>query len=225
MIGYKKEVHATSLGLTIDLHLEVLDDYISYRYGNKEGSLSLRKLNRDPSSNQPIDEPHSIIGVGFRYDTTPFVFDFFRYSYPTKTTTGHVVTSMLGIEQGFYFARPWKDTPLNDWKVFASAKDIFINGVKQENTIKTINGNGLTDVINWLPTIKMSLQDDKIMVQLLEGKENINIYLETDTGILENTKLTTDSKGYAETKILFANKGTVSAGFKHYNKKVTLCLQ
>jgi len=229
MIGYKKELHSSSIGNNLNLNIKVNNLGINYNINNLEGFLSLNKLNRDPASNQLINEPHSIIGVGFRYDNTPFVFDFFKHSYITKTTSGHVLVSSLGIKQGFYLARPWQDTPLIEWKLFAAAKLIVINDVIQENYISTINGNGLHDVLKWLPSIKLTKDNkDNIYVQLLNSdgseahKENIEIYLETTTGILEQTRIVTDSLGKAKTKLLFSTKGKVKAGFKFYSGKTEI---
>jgi hypothetical protein len=167
--------------------------------------------------------------VGFRLKDKVRVYDFFRHTSESKSTTGHVVASIIGIQQGFYLVRPWKDTPLTEWNVFLAAGSITINGVEQGNNIvETINANGLNDIIKMLPTISLSIKDDIIVAQLLNAdgteaqKKDIEIYLETTTGILEQNRIVTDSLGKARTKLLFGTKGKVKAGFKFYSGKTEI---
>jgi len=244
MIGYKKmphvgkDVSTNSLiinyddkGLEYDLTLSgTLDCVVSHRRelnipntDRYKGYLTLKDLERDTSSNEPILQPHAVIGVGFRLKEKVRVFDMFRHTCESKSTTGHVVASMLGIQQGFYFARPWRDSPFKDWMVFLPAHSIIINGVEQDNWIKTIEGNGLDDIIEKLPKIRLSLGDnDYIFASLLNAdgtrieKKDIEIYLETTTGILQENRLITNEFGQAQTKLLFKGKGKVKAGFKFY---------
>ena len=193
------------------------------------GFLSLADLNRDTSSNEQINQPHAIIGVGFRLHEKVRVYDFFRHTVDSKSTTGHVVAAMLGIQQGFCFARPWPDSPFEDWIVFLPAKTITINGVEQgDNFIVTINGNGLDDIIPMLPSITLDFKDDVVYTQLVNAdgtpvhKPNIEIYLETTTGLLQENRLLTNNQGQAQTKLLFKGKGKVKAGFKFYSGKAEI---
>ena len=190
------------------------------------GFLTLADLNRDTSSNEQINQPHAIIGVGFRLHEKVRVYDFFRHTTDSKSTTGHVVASMLGIQQGFCFARPWPDSPIEDWIVFLPAKTIVINGVEQgDNFIETINGNGLDDIIPMLPSIALDIRDEVVYTQLLNAdgslahKKDIEIYLETTTGLLQENRLITDELGQAQTKLLFKGNGKVKAGFKFFTGK------
>jgi hypothetical protein len=250
MIGYKKLPHVGSSSPTNHVNIEVTNDGLKYdielsshidtiighrkeiympdKY-NYSGYLSLEDLSRCTSSNQLIDQPHAIIGVGFRLKDKVRVYDFFRHTSESKSTTGHVVASIIGIQQGFYLVRPWKDTPLTEWNVFLAAGSITINGVEQGNNIvETINANGLNDIIKMLPTISLSIKDDMILAQLLNAdgteaqKKDIEIYLETTTGILEQNRIVTDSLGKARTKLLFGTKGKVKAGFKFYSGKTEI---
>jgi hypothetical protein len=193
------------------------------------GFLSLKDLNRDTSSNEQINQPHAIISIGFRLHEKVRVYDFFRHSTDSKSTTGHVIASMLGVQQGFCFARPWPDSPIEDWIVFLPAKTIVINGVEQgDRFIETINGNGLDDIIPMLPSIKLAYENDTIYAQLVNAdgtnalKKGIEIYLETTTGLLQENRIITDELGWAETKLLFKGKGKVKAGFKFYTGKVEI---
>jgi len=205
-----------------EIQMDQLDKYTGY--------LSMYDLTRDTSSNERINQPHAIIGVGFRLREKVRVYDFFRHSCESKSTTGHVVASMLGVQQGFCLARPWPDSPIEDWIVFLPAKTITINGIEQgDNFIETINANGLDDVIPMLPSIELKKdEDDNIYVQLLNAdgtyalKENIEVYLETTTGILQETRLITDKLGKAQTKLLLKGKGKVKAGFKFYTGKTEI---
>lgn len=251
MIGYKKLPHAGSSSPTNHINIEVTDTGLNYDIelsphidtiiGHRKeiyipegyrysGHLSLDELSRCTSSNQPIDQPHAIIGVGFRLRDKARVYDFFRHSNESKSTTGHVVASMLGIQQGFYLARPWHDTPLTQWNVFLAAGTITINGIDQgDNFIETINGNGLDDVLHMLPSISLNIDaDDTITVQLLNTngtaahKKDIEIYLETTTGLLQNNRLVTNDRGQSQTQLLFKGTGKIKAGFKFYTGKVEI---
>ena len=53
-------------------------------------------------------------------------------------------------------------------------------------------------------------------------KPNIEIYLETTTGLLQENRLVTDDLGQAQTKLLFKGKGKVKAGFKFYSGKAEI---
>lgn len=250
MIGFKKCPHVgqdqspntltldyTPEGINFDLTLIGSKDcVVSHRremnmnqVDRYAGFLSLKDLNRDTSSNEQINQPHAIIGVGFRLHEKVRVYDFFRHTVDSKSTTGHVVASMLGIQQGFCFARPWPDSPFEDWIVFLPAKTITINGQEQgDNFIETINGNGLDDIIPMLPSIALDFQDDVVYTQLVNAdgtpahKPNIEIYLETTTGLLQETRLVTDELGQAQTKLLFKGQGKVKAGFKFYTGKAEI---
>jgi len=250
MIGYKKCPHAehehskNTLILNIDDHgiqydftfVNSMDALVSYRKDiNKScedryiGYLSLDDLSRCTSSNQKISQPHAIIGVGFRYKSKSRVFDFFRHTSESKSTTGHAVAATLGIQQGFYFIRPWADTPISEWKVFLSAQKIVINGVEQkDNYLETINGNGLNDIISMLPSINLKLINSTVFVQLTNPngsdalKKNVEVYLETTTCLLQENRLTTDEFGQAQTKLVFKGKGKVKAGFKFYTGKAEI---
>lgn len=250
MIGFKKCPHVgqdqspntltldyTPEGINFDLTLIGSKDcVVSHRremnmnqVDRYAGFLSLKDLNRDTSSNEQINQPHAIIGVGFRLHEKVRVYDFFRHTVDSKSTTGHVVASMLGIQQGFCFARPWSDSPFEDWIVFLPAKTITINGQEQgDNFIETINGNGLDDIIPMLPSIALDFQDDVVYTQLVNAdgtpahKPNIEIYLETTTGLLQETRLVTDELGQAQTKLLFKGQGKVKAGFKFYTGKAEI---
>ena len=251
MIGYKKCPHVNEQqspneliinhnpeGLEYDLKLTGSKDaLVSYRREMRmdqrdhyQGYLSKADLNRDTSSNKQINQPHAIIAVGFRLHEKVRVYDFFRHTTDSKSTTGHVVASMLGIQQGFSFARPFADSPIDDWIVFLPACKIIINGVEQgDKMIETINGNGLDDIIPMLPSIQLSMDnEDNIMAQVLNAngtnalKENIEIFLETTTGVLRENRIYTNSMGRASTKILFKGKGKVKAGFKHFTGKTEI---
>lgn len=250
MIGYKKCPHVgqdqspniliiehNEEGLKYDLTLIGSKDcVVSHRremnmnqVDHYSGFLSLKDLNRDTSSNEQINQPHAIIGVGFRLHEKVRVYDFFRHSTESKSTTGHVIASMLGVQQGFCLARPWPDSPIDDWIVFLPAKTIVINGVEQgDRFIETINGNGLDDIIPMLPSIKLAYENDKIYAQLVNAdgtnalKKGIEIYLETTTGLLQENRIVTDEFGWAETKLLLKGKGKVKAGFKFYTGKVEI---
>ena len=235
MIGYKKCPHVGQDQSPNVLILEHDEENIKYDLtliGSKDcvvshrremnmnqvdhysGILSLKDLTRDTSSNEQINQPHAIIGIGFRLHEKVRVYDFFRHSCESKSTTGHVIASLLGVQQGFCFARPWPDSPISDWIVFLPAKTIVINGQEQgDNFIETINGNGLDDIIPMLPSISLSIKDDMISAQLLNAdgteahKKDIEIYLETTTGLLQNNRLVTDEFGRGETKLLFKDIG------------------
>ena len=251
MIGYKKCPHVGEQqspneliinhnpeGLEYDLKLTGSKDaLVSYRREMRmdqrdhyQGYLSKADLNRDTSSNKQINQPHAIIAVGFRLHEKVRVYDFFRHTTDSKSTTGHVVASMLGIQQGFSFARPFADSPIDDWIVFLPACKIIINGVEQgDKMIETINGNGLDDIIPMLPSIQLSMDnEDNIMAQVLNAngtnalKENIEIFLETTTGVLRENRIYTNNMGRASTKILFKGKGKVKAGFKHFTGKTEI---
>ena len=251
MIGYKKCPHVNEQqspneliinhnpeGLEYDLKLTGSKDaLVSYRREMRmdqrdhyQGYLSRADLNRDTSSNKQINQPHAIIAVGFRLHEKVRVYDFFRHTTDSKSTTGHVVASMLGIQQGFSFARPWADSPIDDWIVFLPACNITINGVEQgDKMIETINGNGLDDIIPMLPSIELSIDnEDNISAQLLNAdgtnalKENIEIFLETTTGVLRENRIYTNNVGRASTKILFKGRGKVKAGFKHFKGKTEI---
>ena len=251
MIGYKKCPHVNEQqspneliinhnpeGLEYDLKLTGSKDaLVSYRREMRmdqrdhyQGYLSKADLNRDTSSNKQINQPHAIIAVGFRLHEKVRVYDFFRHTTDSKSTTGHVVASMLGIQQGFSFARPWADSPIDDWIVFLPASKIIINGVEQgDKMIETINGNGLDDIIPMLPSIQLSMDnEDNISAQLLNAdgtnalKENIEIFLETTTGVLRENRIYTNNVGKASTKILFKGRGKVKAGFKHFTGKTEI---
>lgn len=251
MIGYKKCPHVNEQqspneliinhnpeGLEYDLKLTGSKDaLVSYRREMRmdqrdhyQGYLSRADLNRDTSSNKQINQPHAIIAVGFRLHEKVRVYDFFRHTTDSKSTTGHVVASMLGIQQGFSFARPWADSPIDDWIVFLPASKIIINGVEQgDKMIETINGNGLDDIIPMMPTIQLSMDnEDNITAQLLEAdgtnayKENVEIFLETTTGVLRENRIYTNNVGKASTKILFKGRGKVKAGFKHFTGKTEI---
>ena len=247
MIGYKKYPHVGSSSPTNSINIEVddnglrydielsphIDTVIGYRKeiqipGNHHysGYLSLDDLTRCTSSNRPINQPHAIIGIGFRLRDKVRVYDFFRHTAESKSTTGHVVASILGIQQGFYLARPWKDTPLSEWNLFLAAGSITINGVEQgDNYVETINGNGLDDVTAMLPSIRLDFKDDVVYTQLINAdgtlahKKDIEIYLETTTGLLQENRLVTNEFGQATTKLLFKGKGKIKAGFKFYTGK------
>ena len=251
MIGYRKCPHVNEQqspneliinhnpeGLEYDLKLTGSKDaLVSYRREMRmdqrdhyQGYLSKADLNRDTSSNKQINQPHAIIAVGFRLHEKVRVYDFFRHTTDSKSTTGHVVASMLGIQQGFSFARPFADSPIDDWIVFLPACKIIINGVEQgDKMIETINGNGLDDIIPMLPSIQLSMDnEDNIMAQVLNAngtnalKENIEIFLETTTGVLRENRIYTNNMGRASTKILFKGKGKVKAGFKHFTGKTEI---
>ena len=251
MIGYKKCPHVNEQqspneliinhnpeGLEYDLKLTGSKvALVSYRREMRmdqrdhyQGYLSKADLNRDTSSNKQINQPHAIIAVGFRLHEKVRVYDFFRHTTDSKSTTGHVVASMLGIQQGFSFARPWADSPIDDWIVFLPASKIIINGVEQgDKMIETINGNGLDDIIPMMPTIQLSMDnEDNITAQLLEAdgtnayKENVEIFLETTTGVLRENRIYTNNVGKASTKILFKGRGKVKAGFKHFTGKTEI---
>ena len=251
MIGYKKCPHVNEQqspneliinhnpeGLEYDLKLTGSKDaLVSYRREMRmdqrdhyQGYLSKADLNRDTSSNKQINQPHAIIAVGFRLHEKVRVYDFFRHTTDSKSTTGHVVASMLGIQQGFSFARPFADSPIDDWIVFLPACKIIINGVEQgDKMIETINGNGLDDIIPMLPSIQLSMDnEDNITAQVLNAngtnalKENIEIFLETTTGVLRENRIYTNNMGRASTKILFKGKGKVKAGFKHFTGKTEI---
>ena len=250
MIGYKKCPHVgqdQSPNILILNHTEEGIQYELQLVGSKDcvvshrremnmnqvdvysGFLTLADLNRDTSSNEQINQPHAIIGVGFRLHEKVRVYDFFRHTTDSKSTTGHVVASMLGIQQGFCFARPWPDSPIEDWIVFLPAKTIIINGVEQgDNFIETINGNGLDDIIPMLPSIALDIRDEVVYTQLLNAdgslahKKDIEIYLETTTGLLQENRLLTDEFGQAKTKLLFKGKGKVKAGFKFFTGKAEI---
>jgi hypothetical protein len=253
MIGYKKLPHVGSSSPTNHINIEVTNEGLKYEIElsphidtvighrkeiympdkyNYSGYLTLEELSRCTSSNQLINQPHAIIGVGFRLRDKVRVYDFFRHTQESKSTTGHVVASILGIQQGFYLVRPWKDTPLTEWNVFLAAGSITINGVKQDNNIvETINANGLNDIVAMLPSIKLTKDnEDTIYVQLLNSdgtyahKENIEVYLETTTGVLQETRLITDKLGKAQTKLLLKGKGKVKAGFKFYTGKTEIII-
>ena len=250
MIGYKKLPHVGSSNPTNFINIEVTDEGLKYDIelsphidtviGHRKeilfpdkhrytGYLTLEELNRCTSSNLPIDQPHAIIGVGFRLRDKVRVYDFFRHTTESKSTTGHVVASIIGIQQGFYLVRPWKDTPLTEWNVFLAAGSININGVDQGNNyVETINGNGLDDVIKMMPSIKLAYENDTIYAQLVNAdgtnalKKGIEIYLETTTGLLQENRIITDELGWASTKLLFKGKGKVKAGFKFYTGKTEI---
>jgi len=250
MIGFKKCPHVgqdqspntltldyTPDGIKFDLTLIGSKDcVVSHRremnmnqLDRYAGFLSRADLNRDTSSNEQINQPHAIIGVGFRLHEKVRVYDFFRHTVDSKSTTGHVVASMLGIQQGFCFARPWPDSPFEDWIVFLPAKTITINGQEQgDNFIETINGNGLDDIIPMLPSIQLDFKDDVVYTQLINAdgspahKPNIEIYLETTTGLLQENRLVTNEFGQAQTNLLFKGKGKVKAGFKFYTGKAEI---
>jgi hypothetical protein len=140
-----------------------------------------------------------------------------------------VVASILGVQQGFYLVRPWKDTPLTQWNVFLAAGSIVINGEEQQhNFVETINGNGLDDIVAMMPSISLEFKDNVVYAQLLNAdgskahKKDIEIYLETTTGLLRETRLITDAIGRAQTDLLFKGKGKVKAGFKFYSGKVEI---
>ena len=251
MIGYKKCPHVgqdqssnvlilehDNNGINYDLTLVgSKDSIVTHRremnmnqVDHYRGHLSFKDLTRDTSSNEQINQPHAIIGVGFRLHEKVRVYDFFRHTTDSKSTTGHVVAAMLGVQQGFCFARPWPDSPFEDWIVFLPAKTITINGVEQgDNFIVTINGNGLDDIIPMLPSIRLELHDgDIIHAQLVDAegwpahKPGIEIYLETTTGLLQENRLITNDYGIAQTKLLFKGKGKVKAGFKFYSGKAEI---
>jgi hypothetical protein len=250
MIGYKKCPHAGQeqsqnilsieydvSGMKYDLTLNRSRDcVVSHRremnmnqIDHYTGFLSLADLNRDTSSNEQINQPHAIIGIGFRLHEKVRVYDFFRHTVDSKSTTGHVVASMLGIQQGFCFARPWPDSPFEDWVVFLPAKTLTINGQEQgDRFIETINGNGLDDIIPLLPSIALDIKDDVVYTQLVNAdgtpahKKDIEIYLETTTGLLQETRLITNELGQAQTNLLFKGNGKVKAGFKFYTGKAEI---
>ena len=250
MIGYKKLPHVGSSSPTNHLSIEVTDEglkfdielspHIDTVIGHRKeilfpdkhhysGYLSLDDLTRCTSSNRTIDQPHAIIGVGFRLKDKVRVYDFFRHTVDSKSTTGHVVASILGVQQGFYLVRPWKDTPLTQWNVFLAAGSISINGINQDEAfVETINGNGLDDIIKMMPSIKLAYEHDTIYAQLVNAdgtnalKKGIEVYLETTTGVLQENRIITDELGWAETKLLFKGKGKVKAGFKFYTGKTEI---
>jgi len=249
MIGYKKLPHVGSSNPTNHIEIEVTDEGLKYDIelsphidtiiGHRKeimfpdghrysGYLSLEELSRCTSSNRPIEQPHAIIGVGFRLRDKVRVYDFFRHTSESKSTTGHVVASIIGVQQGFYLVRPWKDTPLTEWNVFLAAGSITINGVDQDNYVETINANGLDDIIQMMPSIKLAYENHTIYAQLVNAdgtnalKKGIEVYLETTTGLLQENRIITDELGWAETKLLFKGKGKVKAGFKFYTGKTEI---
>ena len=70
--------------------------------------------------------------------------------------------------------------------------------------------------------------EDNISAQLLNAdgtnalKENIEIFLETTTGVLRENRIYTNNVGRASTKILFKGRGKVKAGFKHFTGKTEI---
>jgi hypothetical protein len=254
MKGYSKIPHIGQDWSANELVLNVDDDGIEYQFKTEgsrdglvlfrneidhpnidyyEGYLSKEDLLRDTSSNKKILQPHAIIGVGFRLREKPRVHDFFRHTTDSKSTTAHVVSAILGIQSGFYFVRPWADTPITEWTCILPARKIIINDVEQDvskQNICTINGNGLNDVYNmFMPSIDIKKNGSKISVQLLEPdgsqakKKDVEVYLETTTGMLRENRLITDDNGYAETELMFFGKGKVKAGFKFYSGKSEVC--
>lgn len=236
MIGYLKMMRPNKVVSDLDFKIDIKDsETIHLGYYNSitnecyyEHDFTKEQLLFDDFSDTKIKHPHRLILVSQRVGfNKPSVIDVFRYTWYSKAKTGGFMLDQFNLTYPFmYFAVPYIDSPWEDWSFITSGKNLIINGVLQTNTVDTNKKEHiLDDLINMLPTIKMSLQNDKIIVQLLDKVSNIKIYLETTTGILQETVLTTDKNGKAETKLLFANKGTVSAGFKHYNKKVSLCLE
>ena len=249
MEGYYKKPHSPEQWSNNDLEIWVDDERLAYRLVRRnscdavssftkatgtpseyvyENELGLSDLFRCTSSNRQITQPHAIIGVGHRVNDKVRVYDFFRHSAPTRSTTGHAIAAQLGIQQGFYLGRAWADTPLTEWKVWLSATNIRINGVDQPKTnmIKTIDGNGLTDVMQFFPNISLTFDGGTVKARILNpdgsiaARENIELFLETTTGVLMQNRLLTDINGYAETKLLCYEKGVIKAGFKHYPSKV-----
>lgn len=224
-------------GLQFQIELvNTLDPFVAHRresgelsVDRYEGYIPLKELERDTSSNQPIHQPHAIIGVGFRWQDKVRVYDFFRHSCAMRSTTGHVIASMLGIQQGFYLVRPWRDSPISEWSVFLSAREIWINGKEVgDSYIKTIEANGLNDVYHLLPSIRLSVDGEDVAVQLIDvggeeaRKEGVEIFLETTTGLLREARVYTNSDGKAFTKLMSYGKGKVKAGFKFFPGKTEI---
>ena len=94
--------------------------------------------------------------------------------------------------------------------------------------VETINANGLDDVLKMMPSIKLAYENDTIYAQLVNAdgtnafKKDIEIYLETTTGLLQENRIITDKLGWASTKLLFKGNGKVKAGFKFYTGKTEI---
>lgn len=230
MQGYLKQMRPNKVASDLHFKIDILDSntiHLGYWNVNTnkcyyEHDFTKDQLLFDDFSDSKIVDPHRLILVATRQGfKKPSVIDVFRYTWYSKAKTGGFMLDQFNLTYPLmYFTVPYIDSPWEDWSFITSGSKITINGKEQLNTVDT-NKQGyiLDDIIKLLPTLKLNYKDKIIEVELSNKKPNIEIHLETTTGILEQTRLITNDLGKASTKLLFGTKGKVKAGFKFYTGK------
>jgi len=239
MIGYLKTMRPNKVASSISFNISIIDKEtlnLAYFDSNTgeclyQHDFTKDQLLYDDFSDSPIDHPHSLILVSTRQGfKKPSVIDAFRYTQHTKAKTGGALLDQFNLTYPLmYFVVPFPDSPWEDWSFISSGTQITINGNIQNKTVDT-NKKGaiLDDILNLLPSLSAAMIGDHIIVELIDSDQNtipkagVEIWLETTTGILEDSRILTDKNGIAKTRLYLYNKGKVKLGFKFFSGKMEI---
>lgn len=184
---------------------------------------------KDHYSKLPINENHVYMLLAVPYLITSEVkviaVNVFKHTYPSKTSLDYL-RKINSLKPLLHIAIPLTTSKISDWTIIAEAEKCTVNNIE---VTETHDFNGLKSIEELLPSIKLTKDNqDNIYVQLLNAdgtdahKENIEVYLETTTGTLQENRVVTDSLGKAQTKLLLKGKGKIKAGFKFYAGKTEI---
>jgi hypothetical protein len=235
MQGYLKQMRPNKVASDLHFKIDILDsNTIHLSYFNNKTNECLYKHNFtkdqllfDDFSDSKIVDPHRLILVATREGfKKPSIIDVFKYTWYSKAKTGGFMLDQFNLTYPLmYFTVPYIDSPWEDWCFITSGSKITIDNKEQLNTVDTNKQlHILDDIIKLLPTITINYNNGLVEIQLSEKKSNIEIYLETTTGILEQNRIITNSLGQAKTKLLLGTKGKIKAGFKFYSGKTEIVI-
>lgn len=233
MQGYLKTMRPNKVASDLHFKINILDNNsLNLGYYNPktnecyyEHIFTKDQLLFDDFSDSKIVDPHRLILVSTRKGfKKPSIIDVFRYTWYSKAKTGGFMLDQFNLTYPLmYFTVPFIDSPWEDWSFITSGVRLTINDIDQFGVVDTNTQNHiLDDIIKLLPSLTINYKDGEIEVEISPQKPNIEIYLETTTGILQETRLITDQFGRAKTKLLHHGNGKVKAGFKFYSGKTEI---
>lgn len=192
-----------------------------------ECRVPIRDLRTDRMTKSPINPVHSVVAVtnGLVSEDGFVVVDVLRYTVQSKGSLGYMKRSLRFVPSVLFFI-PFHDSPTSDWHVVGLADKFVFNGVDILDWLDVDESRTLGETCNaLLPGLSLSRDGNSVSANLITpsgqpiSKAGIEIYFESTTGSLSQSRAITDSNGSASVELINPASGKVKAGFKHFPGK------
>jgi hypothetical protein len=190
----------------------------------------------DAISKKPIAEDHSVIVFAetpgaYVAENEHVCINLFKHTSLNKASIRGIKNVYQGINALLIIFVPFADSPVEDWTIVASVKELTFNGNAITQKLNVDKGKAIGETADEiLPGIVLTNNNGDISAQLINSdnsliaKAGVEIYFETTAGYLTKGRATTDSNGVATTKVVGAEEGKVKAGFKHFTGKTEVTI-